>query len=156
MIITGDAIARPMIETLEANPGRWNTDSLVSLSPRRALFSPVGEGPVPGALPEPHHHRLDRLDGGRVQRHHLCRQGHQGRGRRTDRRAGRDVVVLDDDLELIADGRRRIGKLGRGGNIPLGYYNDPKKTAETFVTAADGRATPWPATWPAGARRQHR
>ena len=32
--------------------------------------------------------------------------------------------------------RASVGLLARGGNIPLGYYNDPVKTAETFVTDA--------------------
>ena len=32
-----------------------------------------------------------------------------------------------------------VGRLARGGNIPLGYYNDPEKTAATFVTDAQGR-----------------
>ncbi len=32
-----------------------------------------------------------------------------------------------------------IGKLARGGNIPIGYYKDEAKTAATFVIAADGR-----------------
>ena len=54
-------------------------------------------------------------------------------------KAGADVVVLDEELEIIPEGDERIGKLGRGGNIPLGYFNDPVKTAETFVIAADGK-----------------
>jgi acyl-CoA synthetase (AMP-forming)/AMP-acid ligase II len=29
--------------------------------------------------------------------------------------------------------------VGRGGNIPLGYYNDEEKTRATFVIAPDGR-----------------
>ena len=33
---------------------------------------------------------------------------------------------------------RRIGRVARGGNIPIGYYNDPAKTAETFVVGPDG------------------
>ena len=31
-----------------------------------------------------------------------------------------------------------VGKVARQGNIPLEYYKDPEKTAETFVTAPDG------------------
>ena len=27
-----------------------------------------------------------------------------------------------------------IGKIARAGNIPVGYYNDPVKTAEVFIT----------------------
>ena len=52
---------------------------------------------------------------------------------------GLDTVVLDDDLELVAPGSGVIGRLARGGNIPLGYYKDEAKTAATFLIAADGR-----------------
>jgi len=31
-----------------------------------------------------------------------------------------------------------VGKVARKGNIPLGYYKDEKKTAETFLTGPDG------------------
>ncbi|MDL4773258.1 acyl-CoA synthetase [Actinomadura xylanilytica] len=46
------------------------------------------------------------------------------------------VTVLDDDLETVGPGG--IGRLARSGHIPLGYYNDPAKTASTFFTGADG------------------
>jgi acyl-CoA synthetase (AMP-forming)/AMP-acid ligase II len=46
--------------------------------------------------------------------------------------------VLDDDLRIMEPGDDRLGRLARGGNIPIGYYKDPEKTAKTFVTAADG------------------
>jgi 3-oxocholest-4-en-26-oate---CoA ligase len=49
-----------------------------------------------------------------------------------------DNVVLDDDLEVVAPGSGIIGKVARKGNIPLEYYKDPVKTAETFVTDARG------------------
>ena len=35
-------------------------------------------------------------------------------------------VVLDDDFEPIEPGSGEVGRLARGGNIPLGYYNDPE------------------------------
>jgi acyl-CoA synthetase (AMP-forming)/AMP-acid ligase II len=31
-----------------------------------------------------------------------------------------------------------VGKVARKGNIPLEYYKDPEKSAQTFVTAPDG------------------
>ncbi|MDX6742508.1 acyl-CoA synthetase [Actinocorallia sp. A-T 12471] len=46
------------------------------------------------------------------------------------------VTVLDDDLKPVKPGE--IGKLARSGHIPVGYYNDPAKTATTFFTDADG------------------
>jgi acyl-CoA synthetase (AMP-forming)/AMP-acid ligase II len=54
----------------------------------------------------------------------------------TLRFAVRDITtVLDDDLRVVAPGSGLIGRLATRGHVPLGYYNDPVKTAETFVTA---------------------
>src|SRR5204862_6678971 len=39
----------------------------------------------------------------------------------------------------LEPGTAVVGRLARGGNIPLGYYNDPVKTAETFITDSQGR-----------------
>ena len=47
--------------------------------------------------------------------------------------AGHRLVVLDDDLVPVEPGSGVIGRLARGGNIPLGYYKDEAKTAATFV-----------------------
>ncbi|GAA2719785.1 acyl-CoA synthetase [Actinocorallia aurantiaca] len=46
------------------------------------------------------------------------------------------ITVLDDDLKPVGPGE--VGRLARSGHIPLGYYNDPAKTAGTFFTDADG------------------
>ena len=53
-------------------------------------------------------------------------------------RPGRDTLVVGDDGRPLAPGSGVVGKLARTGNVPLGYYKDPKKTAETFVEV-DGR-----------------
>ena len=43
------------------------------------------------------------------------------------------MAVLDDDLRPVIPGSGAVGRLARRGRIPVGYYNDPEKTAETFV-----------------------
>ncbi|MFM7684993.1 MAG: acyl-CoA synthetase [Actinomycetota bacterium] len=43
---------------------------------------------------------------------------------------GPDTTVLDDDGQQCAPGV--VGLLARRGNIPLGYYKDPEKSAQTF------------------------
>ena len=45
---------------------------------------------------------------------------------------GNKVKVFDDELREIAPGSGKRGRVARSGNIPLGYYKDPAKTAETF------------------------
>ena len=49
-----------------------------------------------------------------------------------------DTVVLDENLRIVEAGSGVVGKVARRGNIPLEYYKDPAKSAETFVTDADG------------------
>ena len=49
-----------------------------------------------------------------------------------------DTVVLDENLEVVLPGSGAVGKVARKGNIPLEYYKDPAKTAETFITDANG------------------
>jgi acyl-CoA synthetase (AMP-forming)/AMP-acid ligase II len=44
-----------------------------------------------------------------------------------------DTVVFDEDMNLVGAGSGVVGRVARTGNIPLGYYKDPVKTAETFV-----------------------
>jgi fatty-acyl-CoA synthase len=36
-------------------------------------------------------------------------------------------------------GSGKVGRVARGGNIPLGYYNDPVKSAVVFVTDKRGK-----------------
>jgi acyl-CoA synthetase (AMP-forming)/AMP-acid ligase II len=43
------------------------------------------------------------------------------------------TVVLDDQLRPVEPGSQVVGRVARSGDIPLGYYDDPVKTAETFV-----------------------
>jgi acyl-CoA synthetase (AMP-forming)/AMP-acid ligase II len=52
---------------------------------------------------------------------------------------GEGTVVLDDDGRIVEPGSDTIGKIARAGYIPLEYYKDPVKSAETFFTGADGR-----------------
>jgi acyl-CoA synthetase (AMP-forming)/AMP-acid ligase II len=59
------------------------------------------------------------------------RLGHDG----TLVRLGPDSVVIGDDgavLDLAASVGAE-GRLGRMGNVPLGYYKDPEKSAATFI-----------------------
>jgi acyl-CoA synthetase (AMP-forming)/AMP-acid ligase II len=51
----------------------------------------------------------------------------------------RQAVVMDEDThEPVPPGSDTVGRVARTGRIPLGYYNDPVKSAATFVEW-DGR-----------------
>jgi acyl-CoA synthetase (AMP-forming)/AMP-acid ligase II len=54
-------------------------------------------------------------------------------------RMGPDTVVLDENMEIVAPGSGIVGRMARGGNVPLRYHKDPEKSAATFVTVGGNR-----------------
>ena len=129
MAVVGDAMAQPIIQTLESHPGRWPLKSLMIFGNGGAVFS---------------RHLQQRL---LVQAPHLMlnngmassESGVLGGGDKTPEGEGFMRVAPRPDLGVISDDLRILsrpgeeGILSRRGYTPLGYYGDPKKTAETFV-----------------------
>ena len=139
VIITGDAMARPLMDALEAHPGRWDLSSLVSLSSSAALFSQSLKDKYLEHFPNLIiTDSIGSTESGFNGITYATKGAKASAGGPTVT-PGADVVILDENLEIIPPGDTRVGRLGRGGNIPLGYFNDPKKTAENFVVAADGK-----------------
>ncbi len=139
VLLTGDAMARPLMDALEANPDRWDLSALLSVSSSAALFSQSLKDRYMEHFPNlVLTDSIGSTESGFNGLMYASKGAKAAAGGPTVS-PGADVVILDENLEVIPSGDFRIGKLGRGGNIPLGYFNDPKKTAETFVIAADGR-----------------
>ena len=98
----------------------------------RPLLRP-GQGRVLPPPPEPGDRRRHRLLGVRQQRH-----GHHDQGRTamksgpTVHRPGRHRRLRREPVPVVP-GSGTIGKIARSGDIPVGYYNDPVKTAEVFI-----------------------
>ena len=42
------------------------------------------------------------------------------------------VIVIADDGEVLEPGSKKVGLIGTSGLVPVGYYKDEKKSAETF------------------------
>ncbi len=59
--ITGDAMARPLIEWLDDNPDTYDVSSLVAVGQQRGRVHAVGEGPLLQPLPQPDPGRRHRL-----------------------------------------------------------------------------------------------
>jgi 3-oxocholest-4-en-26-oate---CoA ligase len=43
-----------------------------------------------------------------------------------------DTKVFTDDGRLVTPGSDEIGMIAAGGNVPIGYFKDPEKSARTF------------------------
>ncbi|WP_327112070.1 acyl-CoA synthetase [Nocardia sp. NBC_01730] len=135
IFITGDAMARPMLDALiEGNPetGRpYDLSSLYVMASSAALFSPAIKDQFLELLPN----RMISDSIGSSETGFgglsIVAKGatHTG-GPRVKIDASTDV--LDDDGNPVRPGSGIVGILARRGHIPLGYYKDEVKTAATF------------------------
>jgi len=127
--IVGDAFCRPIVEALDAEPNRWNLSKLrVVSSSGMAWSASIKERLLvhaPDAL------LIDFLNSSEA----------SGMGRSlTSKRAsggsrfqlGKNACVIDEAGRPLAPGTGEAGRLAVRGHLPLGYYKDPVKSAETF------------------------
>jgi fatty-acyl-CoA synthase len=144
VVIVGDAFARPMLNALRENPGRWNLSSLQSIVSSGVMWSLE----VKQALLEQHPNMLlADMFGSSEAMGFGSSLTTAGGGTRTARFAiGDGCKVFSEDHRPVAPGSGERGFIARSGPIPLGYYKDPKKTAKTFPTI-DGVRYSVPGDW---------
>jgi 3-oxocholest-4-en-26-oate---CoA ligase len=134
LFFTGDAMARPLLDALSAAHDAeqdYDLSSLFLLASTAALFSPSIKEKLLELLPN----RVitDSIGssetgfGGTS----IVAKGeaHTGGPRVT---IDKTTVVLDEDGNEVEPGSGVRGIIAKRGNIPVGYYKDEKKTAETF------------------------
>jgi acyl-CoA synthetase (AMP-forming)/AMP-acid ligase II len=134
VVLIGDAMARPIIEAYLA--GSYDGSSLFAISSSAALFSPSVKRQYLQALPDVMVTDavgssetgfagigiVADVDGGAVDGPRVM--------------PGPDTIVIDEYGKRAGPGV--IGRLARGGHVPLGYYKDPDKTAQ-LLTEVDGK-----------------
>jgi acyl-CoA synthetase (AMP-forming)/AMP-acid ligase II len=137
LMITGNAMARPLLDELSRAGADHDVSSLVAVSSTAALFSQSLKDELLAILPNLV--ITDAVGSSETGAAGLTMvvKGTTMKGGPTVKPVS-DTVVLDEDLRPIAPGSGIVGRLARTGHIPLGYYNDPVKTAETFKTGPDG------------------
>jgi 3-oxocholest-4-en-26-oate---CoA ligase len=143
VLIVGDAMGRPLIEALEqleADGEEIDLSSLLSLSSTAAVFSPTVKDRFLARFPNlVVTDSIGATESGFNGLITVSKDNTAMKGGGPTVKPGRDTVVLDDDLKPVEPGSGVIGKVARGGNIPLGYYKDEEKTKATWITAADGQ-----------------
>jgi acyl-CoA synthetase (AMP-forming)/AMP-acid ligase II len=140
MLITGDAMGRPLIEALdEPEAASCDASSLLAVSSSAAVFSPAVKDRFFERFPNLFiTDSIGSSEGGFNGLAQVAKENTAMKGGPTVA-PGPDVVVLDDELRVVEPGSGVVGRIGRGGNVPIGYYKDEEKTRQVFVTAADGK-----------------
>jgi acyl-CoA synthetase (AMP-forming)/AMP-acid ligase II len=140
LMITGDAMARPLLDTLARRDEAGTTPDLSTLfavSSSAVLFSQTCKDELLDRLPNLVITDAIGSSESGANGITMVSKGAPMKGGPTVS-AARDAVVLDDDRRPLQPGTGEIGWLARHGNIPIGYLNEPEATARTFITGADG------------------
>lgn len=137
IFMTGDAMARPLIEAYEekaATGTPYDASSLFAISSSAAIFSPPVKARWMAAFPNSVF--TDSVG--------ATETGFSGMGMGDPNNINPDgpvvglgpgSVVLDENNQIL-DMETNVGKTGRlarGGSVPVGYYKDPAKSAATFL-----------------------
>ena len=138
IFMTGDAMARPLIEEYErraATGTPYDASQLIAVSSSAAIFSPPVKERWMTAFPNAFF--TDSIGSSET--------GFQGSGLQDAAHISTDgpvvtpgphVVLLDEDNAIIPIDEANVGRVGRtarGGHVPVGYYKDEKKSAQTFL-----------------------
>ena len=132
IFMTGDAMARPLIEAYEE--GSYDCPNLVAVSSSAAIFSRAVKERWMAAFPNTFF--TDSVGASET--------GFQGTGLQDQESIkgegalvslGAGSVVLDDDNGILdtATNVGAVGRLARAHHVPVGYYKDPEKSARTFI-----------------------
>ncbi len=130
--IVGDAMAVPLLDSLAANEDRWDLSSVFNVGSGGAVFSQSKQDAFRAHFPNVFiTNSFGSSESGNM--------GMDGGGKKGE---GLGNVSKSEFMSVITDEEgephRHVnpgetGIFARSGYIPVGYYNDPVKTAKTFV-----------------------
>jgi fatty-acyl-CoA synthase len=142
--IVGDAFAKPMLRALETHPGRWDLRSCVLIVSSGVMWSPEVKRGLLQHLP--HTILFDSFGSSEATGFGTEMSTKDSEVKIGRFRLGPNCKVFTPDGREVLPGSSEAGFVARSGPIPVGYYKDEKKTAETFRTI-DGERWSIPGDW---------
>jgi 3-oxocholest-4-en-26-oate---CoA ligase len=135
--IVGQAFAQPMLQALDANPGRWDLTGLRVINSSGTVWSHENKQGLLKHLP--HITLFDSLGSSEA-------VGVGGSNSTAGQEAetakfmlGPNTAVFTEDGRRIEPGSGERGLLALSGFMPVGYYKDEEKSAKTFRVFEDRR-----------------
>lgn len=134
LVITGDAMARPLIDSYRAHP--IDTTGLFMIASGAALFTQSTKNDlldlIPNLLVSDSIGSSETGFGGIG----FARKD-ENPARKSRVSIGRGAIVVDDAGRPVRPGCE--GWLAKTGSVPLGYYKDPERTEKLFKTVDGNR-----------------
>jgi len=131
MALVGDAFAKPLLDALRAEPGRYNVRAMRTITSSGMMWSPETKHGLFEFMPD-----VVLYDSFGASEATGLGASITTRDMKVDEArfdAPNTIVVRPGDFTPISPGSEEVGLVAKWGNLPLGYYKDPEKTARTYV-----------------------
>jgi 3-oxocholest-4-en-26-oate---CoA ligase len=134
IVMVGDAMARPLIEAYELE--QYDASSVIAVSSNGSIFSATVKDQYLKLLPN-----VIITDAIGSSETGFTGLGFVSAGTKKAEgptvTAGPSTIVIDEHNRPVGPGE--VGRIARGGHIPLGYFKDPVKTAALFAEVDGAR-----------------
>lgn len=144
VVIVGQAFAGPLLEVLDANPGKWNLSSVVQMGSSGVMWSQENKEGLLEHIPQM---VITDSFGSSEAVGMGASVSAKGAPAKTAQFAlGPNCVVFTEEGKRVEAGTGERGLVAVGGAIPMGYYKDEVKSAQTF-RIFEGRRWTVPGDW---------
>jgi 3-oxocholest-4-en-26-oate---CoA ligase len=142
--IVGDAFAKPLLKLLDENPGKYDLSSMVTLISSGVMWSTESKQGLLKHMPEAI--MTDSFGSSEGLGFGSSLMTADGAIQTAKFQIGERCKVFDEQDVEVKPGSTTPGFIALTGPIPVGYYKDEKKSAETFKTI-DGVRYSIPGDW---------
>ncbi|MCI3132090.1 AMP-binding protein [Phenylobacterium aquaticum] len=130
IVLVGLAFSTPMLEALEANPGRWDLSSIRSMSSSGSMWSQENKrgllSHIPGAM------IADSFGSSEAVGLGASASAAGAEAQTAAFMLGPNTAVFTEDGRRVEPGSGERGLVAVSGFLPMGYYKDEEKSAKTF------------------------
>jgi fatty-acyl-CoA synthase len=131
VVIVGDAFARPILDVLRRTLGRYDVSHMKMVVSSGMMWSPEVKLGLLEFMPDAvMSDGLGASESAGIAYSVVTRDAPPSEARFNLANA---IVLRPDDLTPVEPGSGEIGIIAKSGDIPLGYYKDPERTARTYV-----------------------
>jgi 3-oxocholest-4-en-26-oate---CoA ligase len=144
IIIVGQAFADPILDHLDANPGAYDLSSVIMMSSSGVMWSQDNKEGLLRHMPQAA--LFDSFGSSEAVGMGASVSTAGGASQTARFMLGPSCAVFTEDGRRVAPGSGERGLVAVSGFIPLGYYKDEAKTAQTFRTF-EGQRWTVPGDW---------
>ncbi|HEY0435708.1 MAG TPA: AMP-binding protein, partial [Phenylobacterium sp.] len=130
IVIVGLAFSTPMLEALEANPGRWDLSTVKAMSSSGSMWSQENKH---GLLSYAKNAMIfDSFGSSEAVGLGVSASAPGAEAKTAAFQPGPNCVIFTEDGRRVEPGSGERGLVAVTGLLPRGYYKDEEKTAKTF------------------------